>query len=254
MFTQQKVFTPLGLFVLLLAAIILTACSRAEEPTPTPTFREVPTYTSTPADSNFQALPTATPRLPTETPRPPTETPRPPTETPRPPTATPRPPTATPRPPTATPRLPTATPRLPTATPKPTAAPACDIEDVPEPPFSNLDCETWEASYILWFLESGVPGLPAPALQLHWIATEWYPILQASAQACGVSSSQFALYIHAAAEQLKEEGKPSSAPDTPIAYLIGYFDVWNATGLLAETVLLTGDCVEALALLIVMIE
>lgn len=217
MFTKQEAFTPLGLFVLLLAAIMLTACSRAEEPTPT--YREVPTYTSTPADINIQTLPT-------ETPRPPTATLRPPTETPRPPTATPR----------------------------PTAAPACDIEDVPEPPFSNLDCETWEASYILWFLESGVPGLPEPASQLHWIATEVYPVLEASAQACGVSSGQFALYIHAAAEQLKEEGKPSSAPDTPIAYLIGYFDVWNATGLLAETVLLTGDCVEALALLIVMIE
>jgi len=144
-----------------------------------------------------------------------------------------------------------------TWTPTPAQAPlrraivVCAIEGVPEPPFRNLDCETWETSYILWSLELGVP---APASQLSRIATEIYPALEASAQACGVSPMQFGLYIHAAAEQLKEEGKPSSSPNTPIAYLIGYFETFTVTGVLKETVQRTGGCVETLALLTAMIE
>lgn len=66
---------------------------------------------------------------------------------------------------------------VPTFTPTPAQTPlrrtiaVCAIEDVPEPPFSNLDYETWETSYILWSLELGGP---APASQLPRSATEIY--------------------------------------------------------------------------------
>ncbi len=212
MFTKQEARSPSSLLVSLLAALTLAACSRADEPAAVPSYQEVPTWTVTPADSSH-ASPTATPR-----------------------------PTWTPKPPTSV---------LPTRTPRPTAAPSCALEDVPEPPFSNLDCETWETSYILWSLELGGP---APASQLPRIATEVYPALEASAQSCGVSTMQFGLYIHAAADQLKQEGKPSSSPNTPIAYLIGYFETLTITGVLKETVQRTGGCVEAFSLLTAMIE
>ena len=309
MFTQQEARPSSGLFVLLLAALTLAACSRADEPTPS--YQEVPTWTSTPAD-NPHASSTATPRSP-RTPRPPTAVL--PTRMPR-PTAVPPTATTTPKPMvtinndinvrqgpgtgypvigTASPgqqypitgkdpgdewwkinyngqagwvfgqlvtatnardvpiaNRPTSTPRPhPTRTPRLTAAPACALEDVPEPPVTNLDCETWETSYILWSLEL---GRPAPASQLFRIATEVYPVIEASAQACSVPPMQFGLYIMASAEQLKLEGKPSSSPNTPIAYLIGYFDTLTVTGVLKETVRRTGGCVEAFALLAAMIE
>ncbi len=90
--------TFLGVLLLLIALVSLSACLPVPVPLPAPTATPYPTYTPLPTQT---PLPTYTP-VPTATPVPPTATPTPipPTSTPVPPAPTRVPPTATSVPPT----------------------------------------------------------------------------------------------------------------------------------------------------------
>lgn len=143
--------------------------------------------------------------------------------------------------PTFTP-APIPTPRpIPTATTSPAPANRCAIENVPEPPYKHLDCDTWEVAYTLLALDLG--HNPHESL-LNRIANEIYPAIENGAKACGISAIELGDYIYVGAQQMKREGKPSANPDHPVAYMIGVV----ATEEFAEAVQLAGGCAEAIVL------
>lgn len=94
--------------------------------------------------------------------------------------------------PTFTP-APIPTPRpIPTATTSPAPANRCAIENVPEPPYKHLDCDTWEVAYTLLALDLG--HNPHESL-LNRIANEIYPAIENGAKACGISAIELGDYI-----------------------------------------------------------
>ena len=117
----------------------------------------------------------------------------------------------------------------------------CSIENVPEPPYSHLECEAWAASFQLIALELGT--YPT-ASQLEEIAKDIYPNIVSGANACGVSPTQLSDYIYTVSEQMKRDGKPSSQPDFPIAYLIGAVGADE----FGDLVVAAGGCAEILVL------
>ncbi len=135
----------------------------------------------------------------------------------------------------------TETEPLPTNTATASGSRPCSIENVPEPPYSHLECEAWAASFKLIALELGT--FP-PTSQLEGIAKEIYPNIVSGANACGVSPTQLSDYIYTVSEQLKRDGKPSSQPDFPIAYLIGIVGADE----FGEMVIEVGSCEEVLIL------
>ena len=135
----------------------------------------------------------------------------------------------------------TGTEPLPTNTATASGSRPCSIENVPEPPYSHLECEAWAASFKLIALELGT--YPTTT-QLEEIAKEIYPSIVSGANACGVSPTQLSDYIYTVSEQMKRDGKPSFQPDFPIAYLIGAV----GTDEFEDLVVAAGGCAEVLVL------
>jgi len=116
----------------------------------------------------------------------------------------------------------------------------CSIENVPEPPVRNLDCETWKVTYQLVAIDLGV--FP-PESALPRMAREIYPNIESGAKTCGVSPTTLGDYLTSVGKSMEEEGKPSASPNMAISYLIGAVGAEE----FKEMVELAGGCAEAIA-------
>lgn len=135
-----------------------------------------------------------------------------------------------------------------TPTPQSTQATSlCSMQNVPEPPVPNLDCEIWKVTYQLVAIDLGVPPLESA---LPALARELYPKIESGAKACGVSPATLGDYLASTGKSLEEEGKPSASPNMAISYLIGTVGVEE----FKEVVEMLGGCAEAIAFIATITE
>lgn len=121
----------------------------------------------------------------------------------------------------------------------------CSFSDstIPDPPYTNLDCETWKAAFILAEIEYG----RISRSQLREVAELVYPMVATGARYCGVSASRLADYVAVTAQQLMKLGKPSASPDNAITYVLMYV----SSTVFEETVEVAG-CEQTLSSFIVL--
>ena len=123
----------------------------------------------------------------------------------------------------------------------------CSYSDatIPEPPYSNLDCETWKATFILAEIEFG----RISRSQLRDVADLVYPMVATGARYCGISASRLADYVAVTVRELKKQGKPSAAPDNAVTYTLMYV----ASTDFRDTVEIAG-CEQTLATFVILSE
>ena len=133
------------------------------------------------------------------------------------------------------------------AKPTTTSSTLCAFDNVPEPPVSGLDCETWKVTYQLVAID--LDAFP-PESALPRIAREIYPNIVSGAKTCGVSPVTLGDYLTVTGNSLEEEGKPSDAPGLAISYLIGVVGAEE----FKDMVELAGGCIEAIAFIATLTE
>ena len=94
----------------------------------------------------------------------------------------------------------------------------CSFPNVPNPPYRDLDCDVWHATYILISIEL---GRNVRIRELESVADRYYDEVRIGIENCGVRPSLFADYLAVAFKELRSQGKPSRNPSKPITYLLG---------------------------------